>query len=227
MDSISIRKNQTSEGACTLLDANGPALLAGVDAPPTLLKPNLFELWQVDRGLVEVTTEQDLGDVPLGDILAAARRARARGIAELVVSRGERGVLGLEADSTWHAWTVLDHPAVNAVGSGDALAAGLVLLFRPAAGLAFITWMLAIYFVVNGIAQTALGLKTRGAPGSGWEIFNGFVSVILGVLIYVKWPLSGAWAVGVLVGVHLIVSGWTVIGIGLAARSVVKEAMQD
>ena len=113
------------------------------------------------------------------------------------------------------------------LGGFLALVAGLVLLFRPAAGLTFITWMLAIYFVVNGIAQMVLGLKTRGAPGSEWEIFSGLVSVILGILVYVKWPLSGAWAVGVLVGVHLIISGWTVIGIGLAARRVVKEAMQD
>ncbi len=105
-----------------------------------------------------------------------------------------------------------------------ALAAGLVLLFRPGAGLAFITWMLAIYFVVDGIARVALGLRTRGAPGSGWETFGGIVSILLGVLIYTRWPLSGVWAIGTLVGIHFIVSGWTVIGIGIAARRVAKEA---
>jgi len=106
-----------------------------------------------------------------------------------------------------------------------ALAAGLVMLFRPGAGMAFITWMLAIYFVVDGIARIVVGFKMKGAPGSGWETFGGLVSVVLGVLIYVKWPLSGAWAIGTLVGIHLIVSGWTVIGIGVAARGVAKEAM--
>ncbi len=107
-----------------------------------------------------------------------------------------------------------------------ALAAGLVMLSRPGAGLAFLTWMLVIYFVVDGIARTALGFRMKGEPGSGWEIFGGIVSVVLGVLVYVKWPLSGAWAIGTLVGIHLIISGWTVIGIGMAARGVVKGAKE-
>ena len=108
-----------------------------------------------------------------------------------------------------------------------ALAAGLVMLFRPGAGMAFITWMLAVYFVVDGIARVVLGLKMKGEPGSSWETFGGVVSVILGVLIYVKWPLSGAWAIGTLVGIHLIVNGWTVMGIGMAARRVTKRALAE
>jgi 1-phosphofructokinase family hexose kinase len=115
-------------GARTLLDANGPALIYGVEAPPTLLKPNLFELWQLDCRRAEVTAEQDLGGVPLGDVLAAAHRVRAVGLAQIVVSLGERGVMGLDKDGLgWYARTNLDRPVVNAVGSGDALAAGLVV----------------------------------------------------------------------------------------------------
>ena len=44
-------------GAHTVLDANGPPLLAGADAPPTLLKVNLFELQQVDGRQAEGTVE--------------------------------------------------------------------------------------------------------------------------------------------------------------------------
>jgi uncharacterized membrane protein HdeD (DUF308 family) len=108
-----------------------------------------------------------------------------------------------------------------------ALAAGLVLLFRPGAGLAFVTWMLAVYFLVDGITRVSLGFRMKGEPGSGWEVLGGVVSVILGILVYVKWPLSGAWAIGTLVGIHLIVSGWTVMGIGMAARRVTKEALGE
>jgi 1-phosphofructokinase family hexose kinase len=115
------------QGAHALLDANGPALLCGVSAPPTLLKPNLFELWQVDRGWAEVTAERDLSDVPMGDVLVAAQRVQAQGISMVVVSLGAQGVLGLEEGRAWRAWTVLDRPVVDAVGSGDALAAGLVV----------------------------------------------------------------------------------------------------
>ena len=116
------------QGAQAMLDASGPPLLSGVDARPTLLKPNLFELWQVDRGRAAVTTEVDLSALSVTDILVAARRVQERGIERVVVSMGERGALGLDRTGrAWHAWTTLDRPAVTAVGSGDALAAGLVV----------------------------------------------------------------------------------------------------
>jgi 1-phosphofructokinase family hexose kinase len=118
----------SQRGAKTLLDANGPALLSAVGAPPTLLKPNRFELWQVDCGRADVTTEQDLSDMSHEDILAAARRVQGQGVEMVVVSLGEQGVLGLDWEGhAWRAKTALHRPAVNAVGSGDALAAGLVV----------------------------------------------------------------------------------------------------
>jgi 1-phosphofructokinase family hexose kinase len=115
-------------GAHTLLDANGPALLSAVDASPTVLKPNLFELWQIDRDRAEVTAERGLDALPTDEVLVAARRAQERGIAMVVVSLGERGVLGLDRDGrAWRAQVVLDRPVVDAVGSGDALGGGLVV----------------------------------------------------------------------------------------------------
>ena len=115
-------------GAHTVLDTSGPALLAGVDAPPTLLKPNLFELGQIDRCQPDVAVEKDLTQLAIDDVLAAARRVQCRGVEIVVVSLGERGVLGLDADGrAWHASVTLEQTVVDAVGSGDALAAGLVV----------------------------------------------------------------------------------------------------
>lgn len=116
-----------NRGAQTLLDANGPPLLAGASAPPTLLKVNLFELRQVDARQAVGTVEQEW-DASLQDVLSAARRVRARGTPMVVVSMGERGVIGLDLGGTaWSAVTQLDRPVVDAVGSGDALGAGCVV----------------------------------------------------------------------------------------------------
>jgi tagatose 6-phosphate kinase len=115
-------------GAHTLLDTNGPGLLAGAEAPPTLLKPNLFELCQLDRGPRDVRQEMGLGDLALSDLLAAAHRVQQRGIEMVVVSRGERGVIALDRQGrAWQAAVDLDRAAVDAVGSGDALAGGLLV----------------------------------------------------------------------------------------------------
>ena len=114
--------------AHTLLDTNGPALLSGAYAPPTVLKPNLFELWQIDRHRADGTAEQQLDMVPLPQILNAARRAQERTCSMVIVTMGKRGIVGLDRQGqAWRAQTTLHRPAVNAVGSGDALAGGLIV----------------------------------------------------------------------------------------------------
>lgn len=134
----------------------------------------------------------------------------------LVLAGAVRAVSALKAGSFGTGVLAL-------MGGVVALAVGLVLLLRPGTGVAFITWILAIYFVADGVARLAMGIRMRGQPGTGWEVFGGLVSVTLGILIYVHWPLSGAWAIGVLIGVHLILSGWTVIGVGIAARRLADD----
>ncbi len=110
-------------GTRVLLDTNGPPLAAGLHAAPTLLRPNLFELWQVEgRGVAEP------GQWSSDAVVDAARRVQKAGAEIVVVSLGERGVLGLDCDGTpWHAHVGLDRSPVDTVGCGDALDGGLVV----------------------------------------------------------------------------------------------------
>jgi len=99
-----------------------------------------------------------------------------------------------------------------------ALAGGIIMLARPGAGLVWITWLLSLYFFVAGLSGIALALKLRPDPGWGWRMFNGILSLLLGILIMRHWPLSGAWSVGVLVGIHFLFSGWTMLFVGMSIR---------
>jgi uncharacterized membrane protein HdeD (DUF308 family) len=56
----------------------------------------------------------------------------------------------------------------------------------------------------------------RPTAGSGWILFGGVVSVLLGIMIWGQFPLSGAWAVGVLTRVRLLMSGMELTAIGSA-----------
>jgi fructose-1-phosphate kinase PfkB-like protein len=72
----------------------------------------------------------------LPEIVAIARRVQARGPGTVVVTLGERGAIGVDrSGAAWHAWTVLDRPVVDAVGSGDAMGAGLVVALTRGAPL--------------------------------------------------------------------------------------------
>jgi uncharacterized membrane protein HdeD (DUF308 family) len=54
-------------------------------------------------------------------------------------------------------------------------------------------------------------------------VFNGIVTIILAGLIWYQWPLSGQWAIGVLVGVRLIFAGWSMIALGSVGEGISEE----
>ena len=105
------------------------------------------------------------------------------------------------------------------------LIAGIFLLTRPVAGLASLTLFLAAYFVAVGILAIVAALKLRGTPSWIWMLLNGIVTLVLGLLIWRQWPLSGAWAIGVLFGIQLLMNGIALVTIGGAVRGAVKRAV--
>jgi uncharacterized membrane protein HdeD (DUF308 family) len=103
---------------------------------------------------------------------------------------------------------------------------GAYLVNQPLAGLADITIVLMCFFVVTGIFELFASLQVRPAAGWGWMAFNGVVTLVLGILIWNDFPLSGAWAVGVLFGVRMLLTGWTLIVIGSALRRKGREGRE-
>jgi uncharacterized membrane protein HdeD (DUF308 family) len=100
------------------------------------------------------------------------------------------------------------------------VAAGLLMIFRPMVGLMTLTLLLAIYFLVDGICEIIAAFKIKPDQGWGWVLFNGVIALLLGIMIWRQWPVSGAWAIGVLVGVHILITGWTMIVLGTGARRI-------
>ena len=101
---------------------------------------------------------------------------------------------------------------------------GVYMVMNPAAALASLTIFLAAYLIVSGIFEVMMAFQIKPANGWGWELFSGIISVLLGAMIWSQFPISGAWAIGILFGVKLLFSGWTLIMFGLAARGMATEA---
>jgi len=99
------------------------------------------------------------------------------------------------------------------------LLVGLYMVARPGVALATLTLFLAAYFVVDGIFEIVQAFDLKPIQGWGWMLFGGIISILLGVMIWRQWPVSGAWAIGILVGIKLIFAGWAMAGIGAAGRS--------
>jgi len=106
---------------------------------------------------------------------------------------------------------------------GLAVLCGLAMLFFPGKGLAAITLFLAYYFIADGIISLVNGIRFRPFQGWGGMVFSGIISLLLGWMIWSKWPVSGIWAVGILVGVRLVFTGWTMIILGAVTEDLVER----
>ena len=132
------------QGVTAILDADGAPLRLGLEARPTLVKPNREE--------AERLLGRRLPDLPAA--VEAARELAGRGIEAVVLSLGAEGAVCVEGGRTWLA----EPPQVerrSTVGSGDSLVAGLAVALASGRPL------------VEGLrAGTAAGAATAMTPGT-------------------------------------------------------------
>jgi uncharacterized membrane protein HdeD (DUF308 family) len=102
---------------------------------------------------------------------------------------------------------------------------GFYLAFHPALSLVSLTLVLAAIFFAEGVMRIVFFFQVRSLPGAGWILFDGVITVVLGFLVARDWPSSSSWAIGTIVGVNLLVSGFTRLMYSVAARRVLKEAL--
>lgn len=104
---------------------------------------------------------------------------------------------------------------------------GLGLLGEPWIGMKFIALLLAVFFVVEGIWKIIASFSYR--PASGWllMLLSGAIALVLGLLIWQQWPVSGLWAIGILVGVDLLSTGISMVVLAATVRRIRSLAAES
>ena len=113
---------------------------------------------------------------------------------------------------------------------GITVICGIAMFLTPMLSMYTLTGLLIAYFVVDGVFAIFSGVRGRPTPGWGWVIVSGIASVVLAVLLWRQWPASGNFAIGLLVGIRLIFTGWSIAMLGMigdAAVDVVEEAVHE
>jgi uncharacterized membrane protein HdeD (DUF308 family) len=95
---------------------------------------------------------------------------------------------------------------------------GLLIVTHPVAGALAWTLLFASFFTVIGIFRTVAAIQLK-FPNWGWAVFDGVVTLGLGILLWAEWPWSGFWFMGVAVGVSLILRGWAYVMFAFALHS--------
>ena len=98
---------------------------------------------------------------------------------------------------------------------------GVLLLASPLRGAVTLTLVLTVFFVVEGIASIfyALEHKRELSGRWAWMLFSGLVDLLLAGVIVLGLPGTAAWAIGLLVGINLVMGGCALIAMALEART--------
>jgi uncharacterized membrane protein HdeD (DUF308 family) len=106
---------------------------------------------------------------------------------------------------------------INLLGGVLYAVAGLVMVANPALAAVTLTLVIAVMLIVAGLFRLFIALSTP-LHHRGWLILNGAISILLGVMIWRSWPVSGLWVIGMFIGIDMIFDGWTEIMLALSVR---------
>lgn len=112
-------------GKKVILDTSGKLLIAGIEAKPTMIKPNIDE--------IRMLTGSQCDD--LNEIIEAAEQIHANGVEVVAVSLGGDGAIVVSDEGVYRA-IVPKIDAVNTVGCGDSMIAGFALGFSEGLSIA-------------------------------------------------------------------------------------------
>jgi len=98
------------------------------------------------------------------------------------------------------------------------------IIARPMVASAILTLLLAGGIILVGIVRVVMAIQLRGIRNWTWPLFSGIVSIILGLIIAARWPVSGLVVIGLFVAIELIIHGWSYIFIAIAAKNAPKAS---
>ncbi len=96
--------------------------------------------------------------------------------------------------------------------------AGLLAFWNPALTAIVLTLLMAVALMVAGIFRIWVGFKLRPARGAGWVIAAGVITALAGLVIALGWPVNSLLVLGIFLAVDLMIQGWAMVALALAAK---------
>jgi len=113
---------------------------------------------------------------------------------------------------------------IHVIWAALVVLAGVMLLIRPMMGAQALTMLIAIYFLAEGVAIITFAFASH--VEDIWSyLTQGAISILLGGMLIVGWPITGLWAIGTFVGIDLLFKGWMIIALGLGLRTISEGAI--
>jgi uncharacterized membrane protein HdeD (DUF308 family) len=98
---------------------------------------------------------------------------------------------------------------------------GAMLTAYPLASSNVVTIAFAAALIASGVVRLCLA-REFWQRHREWLLTSGIVGILAGLVVLLKWPIGGWWALGLVVGVDLLLHGawWVMLGFSLPHRPV-------
>jgi uncharacterized membrane protein HdeD (DUF308 family) len=100
------------------------------------------------------------------------------------------------------------------------IVAGIVMIANPGKSAAWFTLFISAFLLVSGGFRVIMGFKMRKEVG-GWvlTVIGGVASIVLSMMIFSQWPVSGLWVIGLFIAIEMIMHGISLVSIALACKA--------
>jgi uncharacterized membrane protein HdeD (DUF308 family) len=101
------------------------------------------------------------------------------------------------------------------------LLCGLAMVFNPIFTFGYLTVLIAIYLLADGMAELVGAFRMD--YGRVWMMLGGVASILLGIMMWRQYPLAGGWAIGTFLGIKLLFIGLAMRTAGSGVRSIARS----
>ncbi len=131
---------------------------------------------------------------------------------------------GLQGLRVWHAHRQRVRHFAAHLSALLLVVFGLMLLVFPQVVLETLALMVGLLFLLEGGLRLVEAWRLPGLLWSRWLLMlAGLVGVALGLLLATGYPTTDNWAIGLFVGLNLMVHGVTILVHGLVLRGVARR----
>lgn len=163
--------------------------------------------WMLALGVVYLIT----GFVALGSV-AVATVASVLLVGVMMIIAGVAEVINAFQIKTWGKLLLC------ALLGALYIVAGFVTFENTALGAVVLTLMLGASLVAAGIMRLILAFSMKHATPRFWLAISGVITLLIGLLILVRWPINSVYILGLFLSLDLIVAGASWIGISFGLR---------
>ncbi len=99
---------------------------------------------------------------------------------------------------------------------------GFLIMAHPVAGLTDMVVVIAAFLMAIGLVRVVRSLVPH-SPGRAWAFAAGGAALVLGLCVWLQWPVPGPWLVGLCLALDFICHGVSWSAVALAEGKPLEE----